>query len=45
TRAIGFLGWLMRKREDLKYFLSILSWFDAWRVLFQGGRVYLKNTK
>ncbi len=43
-RASGWFGWLMRKREDLKYFLSILTWPDALHVFFQGGKVYLKNT-
>lgn len=44
VRASGWFGWLMRKREDLNYFLSILTWPDALRVFFQGGKVYLKNT-
>lgn len=43
-RSTGWLGWLMRKREDWRYFRSILTWADAWRVFFQGGKVYLKNT-
>ncbi len=39
----GWLGWCVRKLEDLKYFMSILRFHDAWRVFWQGGRVYLKN--
>lgn len=39
----GWLGWLVRKLEDLKYFMSILRLSDAWKVFWQGGRVYLKN--
>ncbi len=39
----GFLGWLMRKMVDLRYFLSIVNWRNALSIWYRGGRAYLTN--
>ncbi len=42
-RASGFVGWMMRKFVDLRYFFSIVSFRNAFRVWYRGGRAYLRN--
>lgn len=39
----GFWGWIIRKVVDLNYFMSILSFKNAWQVFWTGGRIYLRN--
>lgn len=39
----GLLAWIIRKFIDLRYFLSILSVGNAFRIWYQGGRTYLMN--
>ncbi len=39
----GWPAWVLRKLVDLKYFLSIVSFTNALRVWYRGGRAYLTN--
>lgn len=39
----GFLGWLIRRLADLRYFLSILPFFTALKLWFFETKIFTKN--
>ncbi|HTL39431.1 MAG TPA: FAD-dependent oxidoreductase [Methylomirabilota bacterium] len=39
----GFLGWLIRKFADLRYFVSVLSWYTALKYWLFENEIFIKN--
>mgnify|MGYP001582879946 FL=1 len=39
----GFIGYVLRELVDLRYFLTVLPFWDAVRMFFGGVRVFSKN--
>lgn len=39
----GWFGWVIRRVADLRYFVSILPWFKAFRYWMFENRIFMKN--
>jgi len=41
--VVGFFGWVIRVLVNLRYFISIMSLLNAFRLLFKETRLFIKN--
>ncbi|OGE82729.1 MAG: hypothetical protein A3B10_01735 [Candidatus Doudnabacteria bacterium RIFCSPLOWO2_01_FULL_44_21] len=39
----GFAGWLIRKFADLRYFISVLPWWTAFKYWLFENKIFMKN--